>query len=79
MTDSLPDVVGPALSAAPPFVRPGLWTPLTYTAVDRADSAYTIAAAIRLNAHRLTAEERSLLAAELLNHHSCDHAHERTS
>lgn len=63
-----------ALDAAPAFPPRGAWTPLTHNSEERGAAAYAIAAAIRGNAHYLTLEERSRLAAELLNPHTTDHA-----
>jgi hypothetical protein len=63
-----------ALDAAPPFPRPGVWTPLAYDHAHRADAAYAIASAVRTSAHMLTLEERTRLAVELLTPHSTDHA-----
>jgi len=64
-----------ALAAAPNFPRPGRWTPMTYTHQERGAAAGAIANAIRAAAFMLTAEERGVLAAELLQGHSTDHAH----
>lgn len=71
MSDSL---ARHALDAAPAFPPRGAWTPLTHNAEERGAAAYTIAAAIRGNAHFLTLEERSRLAVELLTPHTTDHA-----
>jgi hypothetical protein len=64
-----------ALAAAPAFPTPGRWTPLTYTHEQRGAVAGDLANAIRRATFMLTAEERARFAIELLDHHSCDHAH----
>lgn len=68
------DLATLALAASPEFPPHGRWTPLAYSREQRGAAAGSIAISIRENAFMLTAEERAVLAAELLREHSTDRA-----